>query len=346
MAEPSDDGKLQSALAALDAQSQRAATAKRDASVAKKAKHMATSEATKQSALRVVAESRLCHGLADAAAEIRDAQAKQEEAEAAERATADAREAERSRTELALCKKREEIKTLKQRLIDEQAALMRMESEASLLAISTTDSRDAEAAARQAAEEEATAQRAIADQAVSACAQFDDKTLSSILRYMAPDDGPARERADAILRIRSLDALSSSDAAVTDGTRSLVNYKRSVVVGCEGLIELASKGDRDRIVILEDAVHEWLERQQRRRPMPPEVRSRQNKHEDATSNLVSLEELDSFVFVCVSRYHASHLSSPSSSKLRRCGATPKKCATISVRCKHWACCFFQWGHAQ
>ena len=315
MAEPSDDGKLQSALAALDAQSQRAATAKRDASVAKKAKCMATSEAAKQSALRVVAESRLCHGLADAAAEIRDAQAKQEEAEAAERATADAREAERSRTELALCKKREEIKTLKQRLIDEQAALMRMESEASFLAISTTDSRDAEAAARQAAEEEATAQRTIADQAVATCAQFDDKTLSSILRYMAPDDGPARERADAILRIRSLDALSSSDAVVTDGTRSLVNYKRSVVVGCEGLIELASKGDRDQIVILEDAVHEWLERQQRRRPMPPEVRSRQNKHEDATSNLVSLEKLDSFVFVCVSRYHVSHLPSPSSSKL-------------------------------
>ena len=88
---------------------------------------------------------------------------------------------------------------MKQRLNDEQAALARMESEATFLAISTTTSRDAEAAARQAAEEEAAAQRAVAEQALAACAQFDDKTLSSLLRYLAPGDGPARERADAIL---------------------------------------------------------------------------------------------------------------------------------------------------
>ena len=68
-----NDRQLGSALVALGAQNRRAASAARDASAAKKAKHDATSEVAKQTTLRVVAESRLCHGLADAAAQVKAA---------------------------------------------------------------------------------------------------------------------------------------------------------------------------------------------------------------------------------------------------------------------------------
>ena len=325
-----NDRQLGSALVALGAQNRRAASAARDASAAKKAKHDATSEVAKQTTLRVVAESRLCHGLADAAAQVKAAKPRQEQAETAQRAATDAREAERSRAQSALCKKREEIKSLKQRLNDEQAALARMESEATFLAISTTTSRDAEAAARQAAEEEAAAQRAVAEQALAACAQFDDKTLSSLLRYLAPGDGPARERADAILKVRSLDALSSSDAAVVEGTRTQINYKRSVVVSVEGLLSLAANGDSDRIHLLEDAVHGWLEQQRRRRRAPPEVGHWRPFLYHSNFTL----KLDLFLPPRVAGATTPTCRANYRSDRPNVAQCQKKCATISVRCRH------------
>ena len=101
--------------------------------------------------------------------------------------------------------------------------------------------------------------------AEAACAKFDDKSLSAILHYLAPADGAARARADALLKVRSLDALTSSNAAMDEESKRNQQYRTAVSTMVECLIDNLAAGQDDRVQLLEDAVASHLEKQSRKR---------------------------------------------------------------------------------
>jgi hypothetical protein len=110
------------------------------------------------------------------------------------------------------------------------------------------------------------AQKERADAADAGAARYDAKYLGAIVEYLAPKDGPARARAGALLKIKSLNALPSSEAAMNEESERNKQYGRAAVVCFDGLMLHAAGGDEQRIVILEAAVEAHIEKKSRKRP--------------------------------------------------------------------------------
>ena len=94
-------------------------------------------------------------------------------------------------------------------------------------------------------------------------ASMSDRSLSALISYLAPDSGPVRDRADLLLKVRSLDALPESEAAVNLDSERHAQYKRAVMTMVDGLVAHAAHDDRDRVAVLEFAIHHHLERRLR-----------------------------------------------------------------------------------
>ena len=189
------------------------------------------------------------------------------DAAAAERDDAQRRLAEtQARQKSRVAEQRTKVSDLERQLIDARAALMRTEAEASRLAIDTTDAAAEMEAERDGAAAALTAEKERADAADAAAARYDTKSLEAIVEYLAPKDGPARARAGALLKIKSLNALPSSEAAMNEESERNKQYGRAAVVCFDGLMLHAAGGDEQRIVILEAAVEAHLEKKSRKRP--------------------------------------------------------------------------------
>ena len=142
---------------------------------------------------------------------------------------------------------------------------MRTEAEASALTLKTTSARDQMEAERDGAVAEAVDQRQRREAAEQAAAAYDDKSLAAIVQYLAPGDGPARARADALLKVKSLNALPTSAAALETESQRNEHYKRSIRVLADSLIHHVADGQTDRIELLESAVTEHLAKNSRKR---------------------------------------------------------------------------------
>ena len=183
--------------------------------------------------------------------------------EAAEREREDAERklAENRRdVQQRMTEKRTFVRELEAQLTDARASLLRTEAEASRLAIETTNAATEMEVERDGAVASADAEKKRRLAAEAEAARYDDKTLSALVEYLAPKDGPARARADALLKVKSLDALPSSAAAVDAESKRNEHYKRSMRTLLDSLIHHVADGQTDRIGLLESAVAEHLEK--------------------------------------------------------------------------------------
>jgi len=174
-------------------------------------------------------------------------------------------EDERSRHRQKLADKRKGLREAEQQLIDARASLMRTEAEASALTLKTTSARHQMEAERDGAVAEAVDQRQRREAAEQAAAAYDDKSLAAIVQYLAPGDGPARARADALLKVKSLNALPTSAAALETESQRNEHYKRAIRTLADSLIHHVADGQADRIELLEAAVTEHLAKNSRKR---------------------------------------------------------------------------------
>ena len=159
---------------------------------------------------------------------------------------------------------------MQQQINTHQGDLHRLEAHASELARETTDARDEMEAERDGAIAEAAANAARLAEAEKAVAAMDDRSLSALVSYLAPRDGPARERADALLKIRSLDALPSSEKSVDEKSERHRQYKQAVNTLVDGLLAHVGDGDDERTAMLESAVLDHLSNKSRKRKLPSE----------------------------------------------------------------------------
>ena len=163
-----------------------------------------------------------------------------------------------------MAEKRTFVRDLEAQLTDARAALMRTEAEASRLAIDTTDATAEMEVERDGAVASANAEKKRRLAAEAEAARYDDKTLPALVEYLAPKDGPARARADALLKVKSLDALPSSAGVVDAESKRNEHYKRPMRTLLDSLIHHVADGQTDRIRLLESAVAEHFEKRSQR----------------------------------------------------------------------------------
>ena len=182
-------------------------------------------------------------------------------AEAAKREAQVQLEDQRSRHRQKLADQRKGLREAEQQLIDARASLMRTEAEASALTLETTSARDQMETERDGAVAEAADQRQRREAAEQATEAYDDKSLAAIAQYLAPGDVVARARADAPLKVKSL----NSAAALETNLQSNEHYKRAIRTLIDSLTRHVADGQADRIGLLESAVAEHLEKRSRKR---------------------------------------------------------------------------------
>jgi hypothetical protein len=84
------------------------------------------------------------------------------------------------------------------------------------------------------------------------------RSLTAVLRFVAPNG-----EADALLSTRSVDALTSSNAALTPSSRRNHDYKRAVAVAFDGLVDLLSGNDDVRAEMVLAVLTEHINRRRK-----------------------------------------------------------------------------------
>ena len=95
--------------------------------------------------------------------------------------------------------------------------------------------KEAAAAALTRAVDEASLREAAVQQELD---EQNSRSLTALLKFVAPNGG-----ANALLSTRSIDALTSSNAALTSSSRRNHDYKRAAAVAFDGLVDLLSGND-------------------------------------------------------------------------------------------------------
>ena len=141
-----------------------------------------------------------------------------------------------------MAEKRKFVRELEAQLTDARASLLRTEAEASRLAIETTNAATEMEAERDGAVASADVDKKRRLAAEAAAARYDDRALPALMAYLAPKDGPARARADAPIKVKSLDALLSSAAAVDAESKRNEHNKRPMWTLLNSLIHRVADG--------------------------------------------------------------------------------------------------------
>jgi hypothetical protein len=212
-----------------------------------------------------VLSSRLSHHLSVESSEVKQSQARAKTAEEKQREAEEKLEAARMTNAANLVEKRKELKRLHQQMIDAQAALHRLEKNAVDLAQETTGARDQMEREKDDMQRERDEEHRLREEAEAVASAFDDKSLSALVTFLAPNDESARKRAEALLNVRSLDALPSSNAAMNSGTSRHGEYLRAIRTLVDSLISHVANESDDRVEILERAVSEHLAARSRKR---------------------------------------------------------------------------------
>ena len=237
----------------------------RSSAAATSAKHREEMKRLEQTAAdsRVAADiatSKLCHMHVESAELVSDANQRAEAADAACKAADAAREAARSKTAAAMAKQRAELRALAQKLNDGKAALLRMEAESSQLALGLADTNKEEEQRRQTAEQYADDERMMREVAEASLAHLDERSLSALIAYLLPKD----QRAESLLKIKSLDSLVCSDASMDEASRRCTDYKRTVSAMVDGVIEICSGSESSRAQLLQSGIVDHLNKKMKR----------------------------------------------------------------------------------
>ena len=118
-----------------------------------------------------------------------------------------------------------------------------------------SENAEAAAAALTRAVDEASLREAAVQQELD---EQNSRSLTALLKFVAPNGG-----ANALLSTRSIDALTSSNAALTSSSRRNHDYKRAAAVAFDGLVDLLSGNDDVRAEMVLAVLTEHINRRRK-----------------------------------------------------------------------------------